>query len=201
MTAESRIQWLPDHVPVAVERNQAQVRENARIGSGCVVGKNVYVDIDVVVGDNVKIQNNVSLYHGVTVETKQGRQLTGLLVEDGKLSLGRSFGLMPANRGVVSTGMYRLVRHPIYLGYLVTLAKDAADMRATLDFLLHEWLRVESLTAQVEAQDEEFVTGTSTAMKAVVSLVQKVAPLDTAAPALFCVYTPVPLLSLSAFAV
>ena len=39
--------------------------------------------------------------------------------------------------------------------------------------------RVESLTAQVEAQDEEFVTGTSAAMKAVVSLVQKVAPLDT----------------------
>ena len=38
----------------------------------------------------------------------------------GKLSLGRSFGLLPANRGIVSTGMYRLVRHPIYLGYLVT---------------------------------------------------------------------------------
>lgn len=43
-----------------------------------------------------------------------------LLVIAGKLSLGRSFGLMPANRGVVSTGMYRLVRHPIYLGYLIT---------------------------------------------------------------------------------
>ena len=38
----------------------------------------------------------------------------------GKVSLGRSFGLMPANRGVVSSGLYRLVRHPIYLGYLVT---------------------------------------------------------------------------------
>ncbi len=38
----------------------------------------------------------------------------------GKLSLGRSFGLLPANRGIVSTGMYRFVRHPIYLGYLVT---------------------------------------------------------------------------------
>jgi protein-S-isoprenylcysteine O-methyltransferase Ste14 len=38
----------------------------------------------------------------------------------GKLSLGRSFGLAPANRGVVSSGLYRLVRHPIYLGYLVT---------------------------------------------------------------------------------
>jgi protein-S-isoprenylcysteine O-methyltransferase Ste14 len=38
----------------------------------------------------------------------------------GKLCLGRSFGLMPANRGIVSTGLYRLVRHPIYMGYLVT---------------------------------------------------------------------------------
>jgi len=38
----------------------------------------------------------------------------------GKMSLGRSFGLMPANRGIVSTGLYRSVRHPIYLGYLVT---------------------------------------------------------------------------------
>src|SRR4029079_11146653 len=25
-----------------------------------------------------------------------------------------------ANRGVVSSGVYRLVRHPIYLGYLIT---------------------------------------------------------------------------------
>jgi protein-S-isoprenylcysteine O-methyltransferase Ste14 len=38
----------------------------------------------------------------------------------GKMSLGRSFGLIPANRGVVSSGLYRLVRHPIYMGYLVT---------------------------------------------------------------------------------
>jgi protein-S-isoprenylcysteine O-methyltransferase Ste14 len=43
-----------------------------------------------------------------------------VIVIGGKLSLGRSFGLMPANRGVVSTGLYRLVRHPIYMGYLFT---------------------------------------------------------------------------------
>ena len=46
---------------------------------------------------------------------------TGLMVViGGKLSLGRSFGLMPANRGVVSSGLYRIVRHPIYMGYLIT---------------------------------------------------------------------------------
>jgi protein-S-isoprenylcysteine O-methyltransferase Ste14 len=43
-----------------------------------------------------------------------------IIVVVGKLSLGRSFGLTPANRGVVCTGLYRFVRHPIYLGYLIT---------------------------------------------------------------------------------
>ena len=43
-----------------------------------------------------------------------------LVVIGGKMSLGRSFGLMPANRGIVSTGLYQVVRHPIYLGYLIT---------------------------------------------------------------------------------
>jgi protein-S-isoprenylcysteine O-methyltransferase Ste14 len=42
------------------------------------------------------------------------------VVVAGKISIGRSFGLIPANRGIVSTGLYRLVRHPIYLGYLIT---------------------------------------------------------------------------------
>jgi protein-S-isoprenylcysteine O-methyltransferase Ste14 len=42
------------------------------------------------------------------------------IVIAGKMTLGRSFGLIPANRGIVSTGLYRLVRHPIYLGYLLT---------------------------------------------------------------------------------
>lgn len=38
----------------------------------------------------------------------------------GKLTLGRSFGIIPANRGVVVSGPYAIVRHPIYTGYLVT---------------------------------------------------------------------------------
>lgn len=37
----------------------------------------------------------------------------------GKLSLGRSFGLLPANRGIIVSGAYRWVRHPIYLGYIL----------------------------------------------------------------------------------
>jgi protein-S-isoprenylcysteine O-methyltransferase Ste14 len=42
------------------------------------------------------------------------------LVVIGKMALGRSFGLVPANRGVVVRGPYEFVRHPIYTGYLIT---------------------------------------------------------------------------------
>ncbi|WP_341868087.1 isoprenylcysteine carboxylmethyltransferase family protein [Cupriavidus lacunae] len=36
-----------------------------------------------------------------------------------KLTLRFSFGILPANRGIVSHGAYRFVRHPIYLGYVI----------------------------------------------------------------------------------
>ena len=42
------------------------------------------------------------------------------IVVAAKMALGRSFGLVPANRGVVVRGPYGVVRHPIYLGYLVS---------------------------------------------------------------------------------
>jgi protein-S-isoprenylcysteine O-methyltransferase Ste14 len=42
------------------------------------------------------------------------------IVVVGKVALGRSFGIAPANRGVVVRGPYVLVRHPIYTGYLLT---------------------------------------------------------------------------------
>ena len=37
-----------------------------------------------------------------------------------KLVLRRSFGLVAANRGVKKGGLYGLVRHPMYIGYMIT---------------------------------------------------------------------------------
>lgn len=47
--------------------------------------------------------------------------LLGLALHVGaKLSLFRSFGVVAANRGVKVGGLYRLVRHPMYAGYMLT---------------------------------------------------------------------------------
>jgi protein-S-isoprenylcysteine O-methyltransferase Ste14 len=47
--------------------------------------------------------------------------LFGLVTQLGaKLSLRRSFGLVAANRGVKTGGAYRYVRHPMYLGYMIS---------------------------------------------------------------------------------
>jgi protein-S-isoprenylcysteine O-methyltransferase Ste14 len=47
--------------------------------------------------------------------------LMGILVQlHAKITLGRSFGCIPANRGLKLAGPYRHVRHPMYAGYLLS---------------------------------------------------------------------------------
>jgi protein-S-isoprenylcysteine O-methyltransferase Ste14 len=49
-----------------------------------------------------------------------GIMLLGLFVQiSAKLILGRSFGIVAANRGVKVAGPYRFVRHPMYAGYII----------------------------------------------------------------------------------
>jgi protein-S-isoprenylcysteine O-methyltransferase Ste14 len=46
--------------------------------------------------------------------------LMGMLVQlHAKLTLGRSFGCVPAHRGLKLSGPYRFIRHPMYAGYLI----------------------------------------------------------------------------------
>lgn len=50
-----------------------------------------------------------------------GMQVVGaLFAASAVISLGRSFGIVAANRGVRTGGPYRLVRHPLYSAYILT---------------------------------------------------------------------------------
>jgi protein-S-isoprenylcysteine O-methyltransferase Ste14 len=50
-----------------------------------------------------------------------GLMITGIVFQfAAKMTLRRSFGVAPANRGLIIAGPYRLVRHPIYAAYLIS---------------------------------------------------------------------------------
>jgi UDP-2-acetamido-3-amino-2,3-dideoxy-glucuronate N-acetyltransferase len=46
----------------------AQIRENARLGRGCIVGRGAYVGPGVLIGDNVKLQNYALVYEPARLE-------------------------------------------------------------------------------------------------------------------------------------
>ena len=75
----------------------------------------------------------------------------------GKLILRRGFGLAAANRGVVDSGAYSFVRHPIYTGYVVIyigffllnpLPWNAAVYLATITLMVVRILAEETILAK-----------------------------------------------------
>ncbi|GAC1452338.1 MAG: hypothetical protein PVSMB6_04160 [Steroidobacteraceae bacterium] len=77
-------------------------------------------------------------------------------VAAGLLSLRRSFGVAPANRGVRDRGMYRLVRHPIYLAEL-TLILGVVIASPTVGNLLL-WLCACGLQFARALAEEQFLS-------------------------------------------
>jgi acetyltransferase-like isoleucine patch superfamily enzyme len=70
----SRVQETADVDPSAVLGpdttvwHLAQIREDARLGRGCIVGRGAYVGPGVVIGDNVKLQNYALVYEPARLE-------------------------------------------------------------------------------------------------------------------------------------
>src|SRR6516162_241631 len=62
----------------------------------------------------------------------------GMIIQiSAKAALWRSYGLVPANRGVKAGGPYRFVRHPMYAGYTLTHAGFLLGFPSLHNFLLY----------------------------------------------------------------
>jgi protein-S-isoprenylcysteine O-methyltransferase Ste14 len=59
-----------------------------------------------------------------------------ILTQVARIFMGRSFGILPANRGIVANGPFRFVRHPIYLGWLVLSIGYAMSYASSRNILL-----------------------------------------------------------------
>jgi protein-S-isoprenylcysteine O-methyltransferase Ste14 len=68
---------------------------------------------------------------GVTLE------LIGIsFTQISRIYMGRSFGILPGNRGIVSCGPFRIVRHPIYAGWFLLTVGYLVSYPSTLNFLI-----------------------------------------------------------------
>jgi protein-S-isoprenylcysteine O-methyltransferase Ste14 len=67
-----------------------------------------------------------------------GLMFTGMATQiSAKGALWRSYGLIPANRGVKTRGPYRFLRHPMYAGYTLTHVGFLLGFPSLQNFLLY----------------------------------------------------------------
>lgn len=86
----------------------------------------------------------------------------GLLVLAATLRLGRSFGIVAANRGIQTSGLYRVVRHPIYAAYVLAFGGFVLAHPTLINAgILVGWLMVQALRMRAEErllmQDTRYV--------------------------------------------
>jgi protein-S-isoprenylcysteine O-methyltransferase Ste14 len=100
--------------------------------------------------------------HGLLALGAVAVELIGVaLGQVSRLYLGRRFALLPANRGVMTRGPFRFVRHPVYAGWLILSigyvmafpsVRNGLIVVATMPFILWRIVQEETLLAE----DPEF---------------------------------------------
>ena len=77
------------------------------------------------------------------------------------LTLGSSFGIAPADRGLVMQGPYRWVRHPMYLGELVLrMSLVAASPQPIISIAL--WVTLAVIQVLRASREEHIISGYET---------------------------------------
>jgi protein-S-isoprenylcysteine O-methyltransferase Ste14 len=74
---------------------------------------------------------------GILAWTGVGLELFGVaLSQVSRVYMGRSFGILPGNRGIVSKGPFAMVRHPIYAGWFLLTVGYLASYPSWMNCLI-----------------------------------------------------------------
>ena len=125
----------------------AQIREDARLGRGCIIGRGAYVGPGVILGDNVKLQNYALVYEPARLEDAVFIGPAAVLTND---TYPRSVGVTgelkrPADwdaRGVVvregaSVGARAVILAGVEIGRWALIAAGAVVTHDVPDFGLY----------------------------------------------------------------
>ena len=81
-------------------------------------------------------------------------QVVGLLISmAGLFSLSKSFGIVPANRGVKTDGIYKYIRHPLYSGYVISVFSFVVQNPSTYNIVLYLFLILFKVL-RIQAEEE-----------------------------------------------
>lgn len=72
------------------------------------------------------------------------------------LDLGRSFDVFPVHRKIVTKGMYQYIRHPIYLGYIITAIGALVSGFSSYNLLIFSLLIVLTI-ARISLEEKELL--------------------------------------------
>ena len=124
----------------------AQVRENARIGDGCIVGRGAYVGPGVVIGRNCKLQNYALVYEPAVIEDGvfigpavvfTNDQFPRAVTPDGRLKTAADWHPVGVMVGTgASIGARAVCVAPVLIGRWAMVAAGAVVTRDVPDFAI-----------------------------------------------------------------
>lgn len=96
-----------------------------------------------------------------TASVGLGVQVTGLLLWAlAFFRLARSYGIVPADRGLITDGLYAVVRHPLYAAYVVGgigyLMQSASVWNAAVTVVTVGWQLIRIVREELHLQGPEY---------------------------------------------
>ena len=124
----------------------AQIREGARLGSGCIVGRGAYVGSGVTMGDNCKLQNYALVYEPAVLEDGvfvgpavvfTNDFYPRAITPDGKLKRGADWDPVGVTvRHGASIGARSVCVAPVTIGRWALVAAGSVVIKNVADFSL-----------------------------------------------------------------